>query len=120
MYLKHFIAIKSGLGILVQTTMAPMQPVFIRGNQGRMPGGSTTSPLEVRYGSVVRWHGLETLRTQNDKKIVSNRIGALCQAIFEELQARSFADNPQTEFERELGEKQLVKYEVRAAKVFRS
>jgi cytidylate kinase len=112
--------VKSGLGILVQATRAPLQPIFIRGSHGRLPGGSRKSPLEVHYGPVIRWHGLEALLETQDKKIVSKRLGDFCQAIFRELQDRSFAENPQTDFERELGERQLVKYKVREKRIFRS
>jgi cytidylate kinase len=110
--------VKSGLGILVQETRAPLQPIFIRGSHGRQPGGSLDSPLEVRYGPVVRWHGLEALLAREDKKVVSKRIGDLCEAIFRELQARSFAETPQTDFERELGALQRVKYRKRATRIF--
>jgi cytidylate kinase len=110
--------VKSGLGILVQETRAPMQPIFIRGSHGRAPGGSLDSPLEVRYGPIVRWHGLEALLAREDKKVVSKRIGELCEAIFRELQARSFDQTPQTEFERRLGSLQRVKYRQRASRIF--
>ncbi len=110
--------IRNGLGILVQGTRAPMVPVFLRGSYGRRPLGSDLSPLEASYGPVIRWHGLEALLARFDKKDVSRRIGALCQAAFEELQARSFARLPQTTFEKELGHKQLQKVEARQKKVF--
>ena len=85
-----------------------------------MPGGSTLSPLEVRYGPVIRWHGLDALLEREDKKVISKRIGELCEAVFRELQARSFAETPQTDFERELGARQRIKYRKRATRVFGS
>jgi len=110
--------VRNGLGIVVQATGAPMIPVFIRGSYGRQPGGSILSPLEVSYGPAIRWHGLPYLLELYDKKEVSRRIGALCEAAFRELQARSFARYPQTRFEKELGERQLKKFAKRHAKVF--
>jgi len=109
---------RNGLGILVQATRAAMQPVFIRGSYGRHPGGSHLSPLEVSFGPIVRWHGLEALLEAYDKKDVSRRIGLLTDAIYRELQARSFRRYPQTDFERDLGEKQLEKFARRHRKVF--
>ncbi|HPF71374.1 MAG TPA: (d)CMP kinase, partial [Candidatus Krumholzibacteria bacterium] len=58
--------VKNGLGILVQATRAPLLPVFIRGSYGRQPGGSQLSPLEVRYGPVIRWHSLDLLLEEED------------------------------------------------------
>lgn len=110
--------IRNGLGILVQATRAPMIPVFLRGSYGRKPLGSNLSPLESSYGPVIRWHGLEALLEQFDKKDVSRRIGGLCLAAYEELQARSFERYPQTDFEKELGTKQLIKVAAREKKVF--
>jgi hypothetical protein len=83
-----------------------------------MPGGSTLSPLEVHYGPIIRWHGVPALQEQYDKKEVSRRIGLLCEAAFRELQARSFAAIPQTEFEKNLGARQLEKFARRQAEVF--
>lgn len=110
--------VRNGLGILVQATRAPMIPAFIRGSYGRRPMGSTLSPLEITYGPVIRWHGLEALLEQFDKKDVSRRIAGLCLAAYEELQARSFERSPQTNFEKELGAKQLIKVASREKKVF--
>ena len=42
--------VRSGLGILVQETRAPVAPIFLRGSYGRRCGGSLDSPLEVWYG----------------------------------------------------------------------
>ncbi len=53
-----------------------------------------------------------------DRKEVSRRIAVLCEAVFREMQARSFARTPQTEFEKSLGEKQLTKFAPRHRKVF--
>lgn len=110
--------VRNGLGILVQATLAPTLPLFIRGSYGRMPGGSAESPLEVHFGPMIRWYGVTALQKDHDKKDVSRRIGALCEAAFRELQARSFAVHPQTEFEKELGAKQLDKFARRQAQVF--
>ena len=110
--------VRNGLGILVQTTPAPTLPFIIRGSYGRRPGGSQLSPLEVWYGPVIRWHGLPALRENLDKKAISRRIADLCEAAFRELQARSFAETPQTEFEKELGAKQLKKFARRQKEVF--
>ncbi|MEN8005442.1 MAG: (d)CMP kinase [Candidatus Krumholzibacteriota bacterium] len=110
--------VRNGLGILVQATRAPTLPIFIRGSYGRRPGGSHQSPLEVHYGPIIRWHGLPALLETLDKKEVSRRIGHLCEAAFRELQARSFAEKPQTAFERELGAKQVKKFAIRQQQVF--
>ena len=110
--------VRNGLGILVQATLAPTLPVFIRGTYGRQPGGSHQSPLEVRFGPIIRWHGLPTLLESHDKKEVSRKVGGLCEAVFRELQARSFAEMPQTAFEKELGAKQLKKFALRQEQVF--
>lgn len=110
--------VRSGLGILVQETRAPVVPVFIRGSYGRHPGGSLDSPLEVWYGPLLRWHGLDDLLAIHDRRAVSERIGALCRAAWCELQARSHALHPETEFEKRLGDSQLRKFAARQAQVF--
>ncbi|MCP4572143.1 MAG: (d)CMP kinase [bacterium] len=110
--------VKNGLGILVQATRAPMLPIFIRGSYGRHPGGSQLSPLEVWYGPVIRWHALDALLEDLDPKEASRRIAHVCESAFRELQERSFAATPQTDFERELGEQQLKRFARRQAKVF--
>ncbi len=110
--------VRNGLGILVQGSRAPMQPIFIRGSYGRMPGGSTVSPLEVSYGPVIWWHGLKTLNEQLEPKEVSRRIGRFCEAIFNDLQAASYARTPPSGFEQKLGKRQLDKLHVRSKKIF--
>jgi len=110
--------VRSGLGILVQATLAPMVPIFIRGSYGKHPLGSQLSPLEVNYGPIVRWHGLQALLQRLEKKEVSRRIGDLCGAAFRELQARSFERTPQTAFEKELGEKQIKVFAKRHNQLF--
>ena len=112
--------VRNGLGIVVQATMAPVVPVFIRGSYGKMPGGSQLSPLEVTFGPVMRWHGLSALLEDNDSKQASQIIGKLCERAFCELQARSYERFAETEFERELGQVQLKKFAARQRKVFRS
>lgn len=110
--------VRNGLGILVQATRAPVQPIFIRGSYGRMPGGSVRSPLEVSYGPLLRWHGLDALLEQIDAKEASRRIASLCEAVYWEMQARSFARIPQTDFERETGQQQLKAFAARQKRVF--
>jgi cytidylate kinase len=112
--------VRNGLGIVVQATRAPVLPVFIRGSYGRQPGGSLLSPLEINYGPMLRWHGLDALLAVDDAKEVSRTIGRLCEGAFRELQARSFERFAQTEFERQLGEEQLRRFAVRQRRVFGS
>ena len=111
--------VRNGLGIVVQATRAPMLPIFIRGSYGRQVGGSQLSPLEVSYGPYVRWHALPYLTGQLDKKDISRKIAQVCEVAYRELQARSFRRQPQTTFEKELGERQLKQFARRQAKVFR-
>jgi cytidylate kinase len=111
--------VRNGLGIVVQATGAPMIPLFIRGSYGKRPGGSLLSPLEVSVGPAIRWHALPYLTQTIDKKEISRRIAALCEAAYWELQARSFARYPQTKFEKELGDIQLKKFAKRHQKVFK-
>ncbi len=110
--------VKNGLGILVQATESPMVPVFIRGSYGKMPMGSTLSPLEVQYGPVIRWHALDELNKTLSKKEISRKIARVCESAYGELQARTFARFPETEFERELGRTQLKTFARRHKKVF--
>ena len=112
--------VRNGLGIVVQATRAPVVPVFIRGCYGKRPGGSHLSPLEVTFGPVMRWHGLDALLEDMGPKDVSAVIGQLCEGAFRELQARSFERHAQTDFERDLGPIQLEKFAARQRKVFRS
>jgi CMP/dCMP kinase len=110
--------VRSGLGILVQETRAPVVPIFLRGAYGRRAGGSADSPLEVWYGPLLRWHAVDDLLERLDRREVSERIGALCRAAWCELQARSHLANPSTEFEKQLGEKQLRQFSRRQARLF--
>lgn len=112
--------VRKGLGIVVQTTRAPMVPVFIRGSYGKHPGGSLHSPLEINYGPVMRWHGLDALLTKENAADVSCVIGDLCEAAFRELQTRSYARTPQSAFEAHLGQRQLKRFAERQSEVFRS
>lgn len=110
--------VRSGLGILVQATRAPVQPIFLRGSYGRQPGGSIDSPLEVWYGPLLRWHAVDDLLAAHDRRVVSERIGELCRSAWCELQARSYSRTPVTPFEKALGEKQLSRFAARQAKLF--
>ena len=110
--------VKNGLGILIQATRAPMLPLFIRGSYGRRPGGSQLSPLEVWYGPVIRWHALDLLLESLEPKVVSRRLAHVCEAAWRELQERSFAAHPRTEFERELGRRQQERFAARHQRLF--
>lgn len=110
--------VRSGLGILVQETRAPVLPIFLRGAYGKRIGGSVDSPMEVHRGPLLRWHGLDDLLRTVDRRVASDRIGQLCQAAWGELQARSLASRPFTEFEIALRDKQLRQFAVRQAKLF--
>jgi cytidylate kinase len=95
--------IKGGLGILAQETRAPILPIFVRGTCSLRFGGNPDSPLEVRYGPLVRLHALDRLLEDLDRKEVTERVGDMYLAMMEELQARSFAERPETAHEREVG-----------------
>ncbi|MFH1845038.1 MAG: (d)CMP kinase [bacterium] len=110
--------VRSGLGILLQEVAAPAVPIFIRGSHDLTPGGSARSPLEVRIAPRVDLRALPVLRRQHDNRVICKRIAGLFQAIFEELQARSFADFPQSEWERQEGERQREIYRARERKIF--
>lgn len=110
--------VKNGLGILIQATRAPLLPVFIRGSYGRRPGGSTLSPLEVSFGPVIRWHALDLLLAELDPKAVSRRIAHTCEAAWRELQERSYARFPRTDFEVELGRRQQLRFAARHQRLF--
>lgn len=97
--------VRGGLGILAQETRAPILPVFARGTAAPRWGGNPDSPLEVRYGPVMRLHALDRLLAELTPKEVTARIGDLFLAVLEELQARSHAEKPYTGFERDLEER---------------
>ncbi|HOX26382.1 MAG TPA: (d)CMP kinase [Candidatus Krumholzibacteria bacterium] len=94
--------IKGGLGILAQETRAPILPIFVRGTRALAFGGNPQSPLEIRYGPLVRLHALDRLLRDHDRREVTERIGALFLGILRELEARSYAATPESEYERRL------------------
>ena len=110
--------VRSGLGILVQETRAPMVPIYMRGCSMCRPGGSPEAPLEVWFGPVMRWHAVDDLLADLDRREVSERIGRLCRAAWYELQARSRQRHPASRYEKAMGEKQLRQYAKRQARVF--
>lgn len=92
--------IKGGIGILAQETGAPILPIYVRGTCSLQFGGNPLSPHEIRFGPLVRLHGLAALKAQLDPKSVTARIGSMTLAVLEELQARSHAERPFTAYER--------------------
>ena len=108
--------VKGGLGILAQETGAPFLPLFVRGTCALAFGGNPRSPFEVRFGPLVRLHALDHLRQSLDRNEITERIGGLFLAILEELQARSYAETPESDLERELGWRQRER--IRAKKPF--
>ena len=98
--------IKGGLGILAQETRAPLLPIFVRGTGALRFGGNPESPLEVRFGPLVRLHGLDRLLQDLDPREVTERIGSMFLAMMEELQARSYADRPESAQEKDLAARQ--------------
>jgi cytidylate kinase len=110
--------VRSGLGILAQETGAPIQPVFVRGTCHLEPGGSRVSPLEVWLGPLVRMYALPTLRERLTRKEITARIANLCEAIFWELQSRSFAEIPPTDWELNESERQEKAYQTKFTRLF--
>lgn len=110
--------IRSGLGVLMQRSGAPAVPVFLRGTTRLRPGGSPTAPLEVRFAPAVRLHALPVLQVRYDERQICTRIAALFQAIYEEMQARSWAEHPQSDEERLAGEEAVRRCDAREARVF--
>jgi cytidylate kinase len=112
--------IRSAIGILMQKTGAPAVPALVRGTRAIHRGGPKLSPLEVRYGPAVRPRALPALRARYDDREITRRIGALFQAIYEELLARSLAEHPLTDWERADQERQIVACAKRDEVVFRN
>jgi len=110
--------VRSGLGILMQRSGAPTVPVFLRGTTRLSPGGSPAAPLEVRYAPAVRLHALPALRARCDERQICGRIATLFQAIYAEMQARSWAERPQTDEERIAGEEAVRRCDEREARIF--
>jgi len=102
--------VKGGLGILAQETRAPVLPIFVRGTAALRFGGNPASPLEVRYGPIVRPHALDRLRRDRDRREVTARVGAMYLAMIIELQARSYAERPESAAERALRLRQRRKF----------
>lgn len=98
--------IKGGLGILAQETGAAILPIFVRGTCALAWGGNPESPFEVRYGPLIRLHALPRLNRDLERRAVAVRIAALFQAVFVELQARSYLQTPETLLEQKLRERQ--------------
>ncbi len=101
--------LKGGLGILAMETGAPILPIFVRGTCALVWGGNLQSPFEVRYGPLLRLHALPRLRRDLERKVVAARIGDLVLAAFRELQARSYAETPETPLEQALRRRQREK-----------
>jgi cytidylate kinase len=110
--------VRNGLGILVQKTQAAVQPVFVRGTCHLEPGGSDLSPLEVWYGPLVRMHALDHLQQNFDNRTINGMIAGLFEAIYWDLQARSFAENPPTDWELAESERQERKRRAKTERLF--
>jgi long-chain acyl-CoA synthetase len=110
--------VRSGLGILVAKTSAPVQPVFVRGTCHLEPGGSDLSPLEVRFGPVVTMHALPVLMQRHDARTVNQLISRLFEGIYWELQTRSCAQKPLTEWEQTTGARQERAYRAKTHRLF--
>ena len=75
------------------------------------------SPVKVNRQEAIDGQRSKSGRNREYDKL-SRRIADLCEAAFGELQARSFAETPQTAFEKALGASQLEKFARRHEKVF--
>jgi cytidylate kinase len=110
--------VRSGLGILMQRTGAPVVPIFVRGTCCLRPGGAADSPLEVRFGRALRLRSLAALRTHHDARQISRLIGRLFEQVLRELQARSLAARPLTAWEEAAGELQAAAYRQKEERIF--
>jgi cytidylate kinase len=110
--------VRSGLGILMQESRVPAVPVFVRGTCHLEPGGSTVSPPEVRFAPAVRLRALPALRARHDGRAVSRLVATLFEAIYAELQARSYAETPPSAWELEEGARQLRRYRHKESRLF--
>lgn len=111
--------VRNGLGMLMQKTGAPTVPLFFRGTATMQPGDTTNPPLEARFAPPVRLHALPTLLTRMTEREINKSISNLFRAIYIELQDRSFAEHPMTEWEREVAAKQVGIVQKKEATTFR-
>jgi CMP/dCMP kinase len=111
--------VRNGLGMLMQRTGAAAVPIFFRGTTAPEPGGSSRSPLEARFAPPVRLHALPSLRERMSEREINQSVSNLFRAIYIELQDRSFAAIPMTEWEMEIAAKQESKVRRKEAKTFK-
>jgi cytidylate kinase len=110
--------VRSGLGNLMQHSGAPAVPAFMRGTRLLQPGSSPLSPLEVRFAPAVRLRALPTLLARHNSRTVSGLVASLFEAIYVELQARSWLETPPSAWEREEGARQRRAYRDKEHRVF--
>lgn len=111
--------VRSGLGMLMQRTGAAAVPAFFRGTVAPVPGGDPALPLEVEFAPPVRLRALPVLRERMDEKAVNRLIARLFEAIYLELQERSYARSPRTEREEEQARRNAAKVRRKELKTFR-
>jgi len=110
--------VRSGLGNLMQESGAPAVPAFMRGSRLLRPGSSSLSPLELRFAPAVRLRALPALRARLDSRTISARVGSLFEAIYVELQARSWLETPPSAWERDEGARQQKAYRDKERRIF--
>jgi CMP/dCMP kinase len=93
--------VRGGLAILIQKTGAPTVPAFVRGTTEPQPGGSTRSPLEVRFARPVFMDALPHLQKTFDRRAIHQKINSLFNNIYHELQDRTLMETPMTEWEKD-------------------
>lgn len=110
--------VRSGLGMLMQRTRAPVVPVFFRGTVSPLVGGNPNLPLEAEFAPPIRMRALEALRRAHDDRAVNRLIGRFFDEVYREMQARSLARHPWTEQEEEQAERSRAKVKRKEAKTF--
>ncbi len=110
--------VRNGLGMIMQRTGAPAVPVWFRGTIEPLPGGNPRAPLEVWFAPPVRLFALPALLREIDEREVNRRVARLFEAIYREMQERSFARNPMTDRERELAAAQVERVRRKEERTF--
>ena len=111
--------VRNGLGMLMQRSGAPAVPLYFRGTLSPQPGGSQRAPLEARFAPPVRLHALPTLRERMDERQINASVARLFESIYRELQDRSLAQTPFSDWELEQAAASVETVTLREARTFK-